>query len=288
VKTEIGWTFYDPAAKHCPFGMLSAEKEGGVNNAILLKPQKGMGAEAESLVQHLLLKTNRPAPYSIAAIPFSAAGKNVRLRDATVKFSADGSLEVIVSEQGSGLTDLEHRDDYERLDEEKRKEALGKTLRRAQPQAQLTSASFDDIGSFDKTATIKYSFKLSEAASGVADRIVVTPSLFSADQANPFSAATRRTPVHFPYARKTQEKIIIEVPEGYEAVELPAPTVVRDPPFVLMTSFATDGTKLIFNRRMEIDAAVWPVAEYPRLKAFFEKMQEADHQAVVLKRLNPS
>jgi glucan biosynthesis protein len=42
--------------------------------------------------------------------------------------------------------------------------------------------------------------------------------------------------------------------------------------------------QVVFTRRLEIDAATWAAEEYPRLKAFFEKVQDADRQSLVLAR----
>ena len=50
---------------------------------------------------------------------------------------------------------------------------------------------------------------------------------------------------------------------------------------MLVTGFENLDGKLVFSRRMEIDVAIWPLAEYPMLKTFFEASQVADRQATV-------
>jgi len=278
------WTFYDPAVRHCPFGMISSNKEGGVPNAILITPQKGAGTVYTDTISHSLVVRYRVSAFSTAAIPFSAASRNVLQREATVTLAADGSAEVEVSDQGSGQVDLDHRMAYLGLDDEKRKEALLDRLHETLPRAQLVSADFSDIDTFEKTATIKYKITIPEVASGAADRILLTPSLFAAGRPTPFTAAKRITPVHFKHTQKTVERITYQMPPGYEAGELPKAAIVREGPFVLVTNcMVTDG-KLVFSRRLEIDAATWSVEGYPQLKSFYEKVQEADRQVVVLKK----
>lgn len=288
VKTGSGWTFYDPAARYCPFGMISAEKEGGVLNSVMIVPTKGAGAERKALVQHLTLSRPETFSYSAAAVPFSSAGKNVLKREAVVKLAEDGTAEVTASQEGTGLVDLAHRERYEALDEEKRKTVLLEDLQHLLPGAELVSASFENIASFDKTAAIYYELKVPGLVTVVGDRIAVTPSIFGASQSNPFTATSRRTAVHFEHTRRTQDRISVGIPAGYELEEQPAPVVVRDPPFSLTMSYSMEGSNLVLMRRLEIGTAVSPAADYPRLKAFYAKVQEADRKLVVFKRGSPS
>jgi len=69
--------------------------------------------------------------------------------------------------------------------------------------------------------------------------------------------------------------------------ELPAPIVVKDPPLSLAIGYATDAGALTLTRNLDIDTAQWPAADYARLKAFFEKVREADRQTVVLAKAAP-
>jgi len=280
------WNVYDPATRHCPFGMVSAEKEGAGYNAVQITPKKGADAKKPGKVQNMTLETNETAQFRTLAIPFTNSSRNVLTREATLKPAIDGMLELEGSEKGTGHADLDNRRSYENVDPDARKAALAEELRSRVKLAELVSASFENIESFETPATIKYSVKVPGAVSVVGDRLIITPAIWSHEKPNPFTAETRRTPVWFRYASKTTDRVVIQVPEGFGAGELPAPVVVKDPPFSLATVFSRDSGTVVMNRRLEIDAAVFPVDAYPRLKSFFEKVQEADRQVVVLQR-NP-
>ncbi len=282
VRTGDGWTFYDPAEKHCPFGMISPEKEGGVSNAVLLVPQKGQGVEKTSRVQNLILTTFDPAPYSIAAIPFSGASKNVLTRTMRVALQENGSATVSVSEQGRGLADLDLRKRLDGTDEQRRAD-LGDSLADLFKRPRLSSLSIENEASFDKDVTVKYEFETPEFASVVGDRILLTPSFESA-KPNPFTVAARRTPVHFPHAQRTVDTVFIDIPEGYAVDEMPKATTVRDEPYVFVMSYTKIGQRLKLSRRLEIDTGVSPVEDYPRLKTLYETIQQADRQVVVLRK----
>lgn len=282
------WTFYDPATRHCPFGMIAREKEGGVPNALMIQPLKGAGSFQEAVVQNLRIRTNTAVAYGIAAIPFSAAAKNVLTRETVVRLAADGSADVEVTDQGSGLVDLDHRLAYEELDESARREKLAAWVKGGLPKAELTEAAFEQIDSFEKPAVLKYQIRIPDAAEALADKLILTPSLLHAARPGAFTAEVRVTPVHLPFRRKSQERIRIVAPEGYELDDLPAPVVVRDAPLVFTFSFDRVQGELVVSRRVEIDTAVWPAADYSRLRAFYQKLQEADRQVVVFKKASGS
>jgi len=282
------WTFYDPAVRHCPFGMISSSKEGGVPNAILVAPRKGAGEPYMDTIANTLIPRHRAAAYQVASIPFSVARKNVLTREATVTLTENGEAEVVVTDKGTGLVDLDHRAAYADLPEEKRKEALLSHLRDGIPRAQLERAEFTGIDSFDDPATMEYAFTVDGLAPPVGGRILLTPSIFDAARPVPLTSESRVTPVNFPHTQRTVERISFELPPGYEVDELPKPTQVREGPFSFVANCILSDGKLILTRRLEIGAAVWSVADYPRLRAFFQKVQESDRQVVVLKQGSPS
>jgi len=283
-KTGQGWTFYDPAIRHLTFGMISPEKEGAPENAIMVHSSKDAGKLKFGMAQNLRFSYYMPVPYAIVGIPFSAAAKNVLKREARVTIGDDGTGTVEVVRQGSGHVDLEHRRAYEPLTDEERREALVERVRDEIPSAELVSSEFLDIDAFGKEARVKYTMSVPKLATIVGNRMIISPSVLESSAANPFTAETRRTPVNFPYASRTQDKVVIVVPEGYEAGELPGPVAVRDEPFVLTVSYAQAADQIVMNRRLDVDAAVWPVEDYARLKAFSEKVHESNRVAITLIR----
>lgn len=284
VKMNDEWTFYDPATRHCPFGMLSLDKAAEQDNAILIMPDKSAGREAVRKVQQVLIKTNEGAPFRVVRIPFYPASKNVLLRQAGLKLGSDGVIEGEVTEQGSGLVDLVLRQALEERAPADRPGLLREKVAATIPDAEVTNPSFEDLESFEKPVTIKYRLRVSEAVSSVGDRLIVTPSLFGAWLPNRFSATTRRTPVYFPLRQSTQDRIQLELPEGYAIDTLPPASRIQEGPLALTIAFTEDEGRIEILRLLVIDAAAWPAADYSRLRAFFEKVQEADRQVVVLKK----
>ncbi|HET6373428.1 MAG TPA: DUF3857 domain-containing protein [Candidatus Polarisedimenticolia bacterium] len=284
VKTSDDWTFYDPSAKHCPFGMISPWKEGGVVNAIQVTPEKGRGLATTRVLPGKPIPIFNPAAFRIVAIPFSAAGKNVLLREATIRLAADGSAKVNATEQGTGLVDFDNRRTYESLDAQQRRETFTENLHAIVPAAEGISVEFADLESFDTTARITYTFNLPSLGSGAGDKLLTTASLFGASKPVTFSAEKRRSEVHFPHSQKTVDRVVLEIPEGYAIDKLPAAELVREGPLLYVANYERQEGKVVLSRRLEIDVAVWTAANYPRLKSFFERVQNADRELIVLSR----
>ncbi|HKY32432.1 MAG TPA: DUF3857 and transglutaminase domain-containing protein [Candidatus Polarisedimenticolia bacterium] len=285
VKVGAGWTFYDPAARHCPFGMISAEKEGGrAANAVLVNPMKGAGAAKEGLMSGLVVKTNAPSPYAIASVPFSASSRNVLTRHAAIRVLADATMEAEVSEKGSGLVDLGYRERYESLSAEDRESAFRSWLQASVPSAELTSVELKDLESFKGPAAISYTFRLPGQGGG-GDRLIMAASLFQTPEGQALlSAEARRTPIHFRHSQRTEQKLTFTLPDGFEAEDLPAPVVVRDPPLFFSLSYALDEGRLVLNRRLDIDQPVWQPSEAGRLRDFFSRIRDADSTPLVLRK----
>jgi len=287
-KTGQNWTFYDPAIRHCVFGMISPEKEGGAGNAILIEPSKGAGKVATAVIQNLRYTHHVPVPFAVVGVPFSAASKNALKRETRVTIGEDGTGTVEVVRQGLGHVDLEHRRAYEKLTAEERREALANRVREEIPSADLVSSEFVDLESFGKEAQIKYTMSIPKLATVVGNRMIVSPFVHQSFLANPFTAETRRTPVLFPYASRIQDAVSIAIPEGYAVSALPDQVVVRDEPFVLTVAYTGGEKEITMSRRLDVNTAEWPVADYPRLKAFFEKVYEANRTAITLTKAGAS
>ncbi|HEY3175569.1 MAG TPA: DUF3857 domain-containing protein [Candidatus Polarisedimenticolia bacterium] len=284
VNLDGVWRYYDPAVRHCPFGMLAGHKEAGLPNALLVTPRKPRKVDSSESWETQVNRILKEGTNMLLAIPFSRATDNVLRREASVRLEADSSAQIQVREQAEGQPDLDRRERYGGKTYEEMSAALAKELHGTVPGAELLSASFDGLDDPAGALTIRYSVSVPALAVVAGDRMVVTPSLFAASAHNPFTAETRLTPVHFPHTQKTVDRITYEIPRGYAISEQPEGVILREGAFLIVTSFEAEEGRLVFTRRVDIDAAIWPIEAYPQLRSFFERVQVADRQAIVLRR----
>jgi len=282
VKVGEGWAYFDPGCRHCPISRVAPEKEGVVANALLIVPRKGAGRGRNVQIGRMLYAATEVEPYKLVSIPMTPAARHVLSREARLRVAEDHGLEVDVSETGTGLADLDIRRRFESLGEDERRAAVREAL--PGEMAELASWSLDGLDAFDHPAVLRYKYAIPEFLTVLPDRMILTPSLFEAARPIPFGAETRQAPVVFPHARKTQDRIIVKLPDGYAAPVLPERLEIRDGPFHLVTFFSRELDTIVFTRILEIDAIVWPADGYARLREFFMKVQEADRQELVLAR----
>ncbi len=277
VKDGDKWSFFDPGTRYCPYGTVAAHKQSGATNAMAVRPApRSVGPPGRRAVPP------SASAYVMVTVPHTGASRNVLVRDALVRLAADGSGDVEVRDQGAGLVDLDHREAYGGFDDDGRRRLLAERMGESLPAATVTESSFEDLDSTEHPATIRYRLAVRDLAPVVGSRMLLTPALFDAGERNPFTAERRRTPVQFAHTKLTIETITFELPGGFRVAETPSAENIRDGPFALAAEYRLEDGRLVLSRRLEIDAAEWPAGEYGRLKAFRERVQQADRRTVVL------
>ncbi|MGH9866661.1 MAG: DUF3857 domain-containing protein [Candidatus Polarisedimenticolia bacterium] len=265
VQEDGRFTFYDPATRYCPFGMVAPDKQSETPNALLVMQREG--------------QLSMPI-----VVPVTPASRNVLTRDVTGRVEPDGSGRFEVKEEGEGLMDLELRTRYAGLDDAARLAALETSLKEAMPAARLESATFENMATSRGRPRVQYGFVVPGASSPAGGKIVIRSYPFVDSITRDLSTPGRRTPVRFDYPRKTVERLALAIPEEHAVHETPPPLVVRDGPLSLITACVQEEGQVICSRRTEIDAAGWPAQDYPRLKSFLDRIREADGQTLILER----
>jgi hypothetical protein len=76
----------------------------------------------------------------------------------------------------------------------------------------------------------------------------------------------------------------IRLPAGFEVDEMPD-AVKLDTPFgSYVTSYVVKDGQLLFTRTLIVRQATIPVADYPKVRSFFERIRAAEQSPVVLVR----
>lgn len=97
------------------------------------------------------------------------------------------------------------------------------------------------------------------------------------------SDATRTLPVALE-ADAFAETVRITLPAGFRLDELPTPVSVETPFGRYTAEAVAEGATLIFRRKLVLQRATVPAAEYASVRSFYEKMRAAEQAPVVLVR----
>jgi hypothetical protein len=119
--------------------------------------------------------------------------------------------------------------------------------------------------------------------------VLFKPAFFQRGTPDKFSTGERTQMVYFHFPWSEEDTIEIELPPGFQFDNAQSPqavnggTMARYEPTAGVTA---DGRTLVYKRKVyfgkDTKALLFPVADYPTLKAFFDAVYKQDDQAIAL------
>ena len=119
-------------------------------------------------------------------------------------------------------------------------------------------------------------------------RLLLPANLFHSTQMEAFTSADRKFPVYFPYTYEEIDNVTIELPEGYEATALPNGQDVKSTSTRFIITRSSKSNHLLLTRALVVNSIYFPPDQYSPLKSFFEKLQTADEEQIVIEESAPT
>jgi hypothetical protein len=263
VAIKIGdeWRFYDPGSTYVEFGMLRWQEEGVT--ALVSDPKE---------------------PFWITT-PLSSASRTAKRRTATLKLSEDGTLEgdVVMEYTGHVANSLKEEHDAESPTE--REQSIKDLMTERMSTAEVTKATIENANCGDKTLTYSFHVRVPDYAQKTGKRIFFQPGFFQKGIELLFTATQRRYPLYFQYPWIEEDKVTIELPEGYELE-------TSDPPAPLSAGesaqyevkIGVDGRTLKMERNFAFHGLFYQVDQYVPLKRLFETLHARDNVTLTLRQ----
>jgi transglutaminase-like putative cysteine protease len=137
--------------------------------------------------------------------------------------------------------------------------------------------------------TVEVSWSMTQREEEVlGDEVSLSPSLPLGPAKQPFrtDAASRISPVVFPFPDRDEVELTLRWPEGWTPETLPREIRHDTAAGALLTSVAwTDGERsLIFRRQLDVKHREFAKAQYPVVQALFARAERADAEKLVLVR----
>ncbi|HWO02426.1 MAG TPA: DUF3857 and transglutaminase domain-containing protein [Blastocatellia bacterium] len=255
--------FFDPGTANCPQGMLSWEKEG-----------------TTALVSGV-------ADWRLVDTPVSDASQNTEERIIKIAISADGSIAAHVDRKTTGQRAIELRSQMlDQAPNEQSKRILHE-LRGILPAAQIDQSSI--VASTPKNlaapVTASYDFTAPNLAERTETRLLVRPALLSHQDESITPALTRSNSISFPNPWTESDRGLVVPPPQYKIEQLPEPVDLDIGAAHYHSSFVRQGECVVYERRMVVNAITFSADQYPVVKAFFDRVLQADRAAVSFKQL---
>ena len=260
IKLNGNELYLDPGTEFCPFGLvrwIHTDDQG-------LRLEKTGG--------------------TFVAIPPAIADRTPIRRIARVKLGPDGSLKGTVEVELRGNAALEHRLEAINQDEAGRRKDLEVEAREWLPQGAIVA--LDHVEGWEATEEplrVVYKVEVSSFAQTAGKRLLVPSTLFrTTRQREAFQHSERKYAVYFPFAYQELDNIILQTPDGYSSESVPPATDVKLASTRFITSRSFSGNQFVSKRALVVNGIMFPVAQYPELKGFFDKVLAADQEQLVL------
>jgi hypothetical protein len=261
VKVGSDWRLFSPGESYVSFGMLPWQYEG----------------------QDTLIADEKE-PVWIAS-QYSDPSKSVQKRTGKFKLAADGTLEGDVRIEFTGHFGEDEKELVDAMTVAEREQVLKNRFR----GLEMTNISIENARDPDKPIVYAFHALVKGYAQRTGRRVLLIPSFFQRGAPGKFSTGERTQMVYFHFPWSEEDNIEIELPPGYQLdnAQSPQPVVggalARYEP---LASITPDGHTLLYKRTVyfgkDAKGLLFPLSDYPPLKAFFDSVSKQDDQAIAL------
>ncbi|MCF8231273.1 MAG: DUF3857 domain-containing protein [Bacteroidales bacterium] len=181
----------------------------------------------------------------------------------------------------SGLMAHERRKAFKRSG----KEAFSDDIIESSDGMMISEMNFENVDSLHKSMIMDMKFREKVNHQG-ADMLYIDAMYGDYIDENPFKLKNRKFPVDFACPRKYQYRIIVSLPEGYNAHSLPEPAVVTLPGESATFEYLAKPVRnnIIIQTTLDIEQVTYTQQDYPLIKKLFQKMVDKYEEKIVLKK----
>ena len=249
---------FDPTDPYTPLGLLPAHEQDSW--ALLTAPANGL----------------------LIRVPAAAPEQNRVEREATVALSAEGGIDVSLTERSIGQSGAENRALRSRGSEAEYRSIIERWITRGAPAAAVGAVEVNDDprGAFH----LAVQFAAPRYAQSIAGRLLVfKPAIVERRSGTYLTDAERVHPVVLE-ANAVRETIRFSLPQGYAVDEKPADVELHTEFGDYSASWAVKDGVLAFARELTVRNAEIPPDGYAAVRDFFRAIAGAEQAPVVLAR----
>ncbi|AWV98066.1 DUF3857 domain-containing protein [Arcticibacterium luteifluviistationis] len=215
-------------------------------------------------------------------VDIKTKGKFSELEEVEASFDLENaSLIGNYKNSSDGYAAKRIRDNVKELGEDGYREGITKTF----ADWEIDNFTLNSIQNVYSPAINSFSF-VKEDGGIMEDMIYLNPMVFGQISENPFKSKTRDFPVDFAHLTTHNYSISLEIPEGFEAEEMPEPIHLKLPNnggrFIYSCSISEGKVKVISN--ITLKKAVFPANDYVLLKEFYDRIVSKHAEQIVLSK----
>jgi transglutaminase-like putative cysteine protease len=218
---------------------------------------------------------------ALLRMPVTPPEANMLTRSAEVQLNPDGSIVATMREQSIGQAAVKERGPFRGLTRPEYNERIERWIAQG-----ATGVRVSKIEPLDEPNEGRFSLGADFSAPAYGQLmqgrlLVFRPAIVSRRESLSLTEPARKHPVVLTPQAYT-EATKVRLPAGFEVDELPD-AVKLDMPFgSYVTSYIVKDGQLLFTRKLVVRASTIPVADYAKVRGFFERIRAAEQSPVVL------
>lgn len=233
----------------------------------------------ESGVSGLRLKKDAPVWVNT---PMATPAQSRIERKATLKLDR-GMLTGKLTVTYTGLEAASRRARQHAQDDTARKQYLEDEVQRAIPTGiTVTLTNVPDWNSWDAPLVAQYDLEVPGWATGAGRRLLLPVSLFGGEEKSMFTHVARTQPLYFANSYQHVDDVAVELPAGWHAESLPQPRNQDLKRLAYRTTLSSDQQTLHLGRQLDFDLFLLAASGYDTVRKFYQMVQTADTERVVL------
>jgi uncharacterized protein DUF3857/transglutaminase superfamily protein len=255
--------FFDPGTRNCPLGMLAWEKEG------------------------VLALVYGGRDWRFVETPLSEASRSSEDHEIGATLEPSGDVVARATMKATGQRAMELRNEMTGATRDEQARRILALVREVLPGTNENESSVEprDLTTGNGTAGASYTIRAQQFAERTEARLLLRPALLSHRDDVSISAPRRVNSIYFHYPRAENDKVVIDPPRGYSAENLPEPVDIDIGAARYHCEFAREGERVVYKRSLLINAISFTADQYTTVKAFFDRVHQADRTAVSFKQL---
>lgn len=218
---------------------------------------------------------------ALLRMPVTPPEANMLTRSAEVRLNPDGSILATMREQSIGQAAVRELGAFRGLTRPEYNVRIERWIAQG-----ATGVSVSKIEPLDEPKEGRFSLGVDFSAPAYGQLmqgrlLVFRPAIVSRRESLSLTEPARKHPVVLTPQAFT-ETTKVRLPAGFEVDELPD-AVKLDTPFgSYVTSYIVKDGQLLFTRKLIVRASTIPVADYAKVRGFFERIRAAEQSPVVL------
>jgi hypothetical protein len=205
------------------------------------------------------------------------------IRKADLKANMEGDVEGKLTVTYTGLEALTRRADQRHEDDQAKKKYLEDVVKSyISASADVDLTNQPDWTSSSPQLVAEFKAKIPGWMSSAGKKALLPVGLFSASEKGLFDHSERVHPIYFEFPFQKSDDISIELPEGMQIGNLPAPAKTPAGTVAYTLTASKDKNTLHINRTLRVDFLILSVDQYPQLRRFFQFVRTGDDAQVMV------